>query len=226
MMQLFESAIENESDVWLTDPRLIKSLGPFDLDPCSPLNRPWDTAKKHYTVVDDGLLQPWTGRVWCNPPYSKKAPWVKRCSNHGDAVLLIFSTTDTIDFHRYIFQKADSIFFIAGRLTFYDRSGKPRHRAPKPSCLVAYGENNSIALANSGLQGEHLPVKYTPMLIVGISPTWVSVVSIAVERAGKDAPQAVYEIVERMAPGKIINNQHWKAKVRQCLQVIRKQQNN
>lgn len=30
----------------LTPPELIKSLGEFGLDPCSPINRPWDTAKK------------------------------------------------------------------------------------------------------------------------------------------------------------------------------------
>jgi len=27
-------------------------MGKFDLDPCSPIKRPWDTAKKHYTELD------------------------------------------------------------------------------------------------------------------------------------------------------------------------------
>lgn len=55
-------------DEWLTPPSIIRSLGAFDMDPCSPLNRPWDTAENHYTIEDDGLSKPWTGRVWCNPP--------------------------------------------------------------------------------------------------------------------------------------------------------------
>jgi hypothetical protein len=57
---------------WLTPPRILEALGEFDLDPCAPLERPWDTAKKHYTTEDDGLIQPWFGRVWCNPPYGKE----------------------------------------------------------------------------------------------------------------------------------------------------------
>lgn len=35
-------------------------------------------APRYYTVKDDGLRQPWDGRVWCNPPYSDIAPWVRR----------------------------------------------------------------------------------------------------------------------------------------------------
>lgn len=55
-------------DEWLTPPEIIRSLGEFDLDPCSPINRPWDTALNHYTIIDNGLKQQWYGRVWCNPP--------------------------------------------------------------------------------------------------------------------------------------------------------------
>lgn len=46
---------------WFTPPELIKSLGEFDLDPCSHTNRPWDTAKTHYAKEDNGLLQQWGG---------------------------------------------------------------------------------------------------------------------------------------------------------------------
>jgi len=56
-------------DEWLTPPQIIKTVGPFDLDPCAPINRPWEMAANHYTVIDNGLNMPWAGRVWCNPPY-------------------------------------------------------------------------------------------------------------------------------------------------------------
>jgi hypothetical protein len=46
----FEGKTETGKDEWLTPPEIIKSLGEFDLDPCSPINRPWDTAKNHYTI--------------------------------------------------------------------------------------------------------------------------------------------------------------------------------
>ena len=39
---------------WLTPPDLLSQLPEFDLDPCSPVRRPWPTAKNHYTIEDDG----------------------------------------------------------------------------------------------------------------------------------------------------------------------------
>lgn len=60
------------TDEWLTPPYIIESLGEFDLDPCSPVNRPWDTAKHHYNINDDGLSKDWFGRVWLNPPYGNQ----------------------------------------------------------------------------------------------------------------------------------------------------------
>lgn len=50
-------------DEWLTPPKILQALGPFDLDPCAPVNRPWATAARHYTVADNGLAMPWHGRV-------------------------------------------------------------------------------------------------------------------------------------------------------------------
>ena len=43
------------SDVWLTPPEILHSLGDFDLDPCASRERPWPTADKHLTIDDDGL---------------------------------------------------------------------------------------------------------------------------------------------------------------------------
>lgn len=28
-------------DEWLTPPHILRALGPFDLDTCAPVNRPW-----------------------------------------------------------------------------------------------------------------------------------------------------------------------------------------
>ena len=50
-MKNFNTNTEN-NDTWLTPPSIITSLGEFDLDPCSPINRPWPTAKEHYTIED------------------------------------------------------------------------------------------------------------------------------------------------------------------------------
>ena len=53
-----------KNDEWLTPPEIVRACGQFDLDPCAPIVRAWDTAARHFTVEDDGLAQPWGGRVW------------------------------------------------------------------------------------------------------------------------------------------------------------------
>lgn len=36
-------------------------------------------CERYYTPDDDGLAQPWDGEsVWCNPPYSAIAPWIRK----------------------------------------------------------------------------------------------------------------------------------------------------
>lgn len=210
------------TDVWLTPPYILKALGEFDLDPCSPLDRPWDTAKKHYTINDDGLLQVWNGRVWCNPPYSDVEPWAKKCADHQNAIMLVFSNTQTKWFLKHVWHRAESAFWIQQKIKFYNADGSPgAFTARSPSVLVSYGEHNAQALEESGLNGFHQPIKYTPMIIVGISPSWFSVVSMAVNRAGELDLKVVYDMVESIAPDKIALNQHWKAKVRQQIQRVR-----
>jgi hypothetical protein len=39
----------HSKDEWLTPQFIVQALGAFDLDPCAPVNRPWDTARTHYT---------------------------------------------------------------------------------------------------------------------------------------------------------------------------------
>ena len=154
--QDFNTNTENEEE-WLTPPHIIKTLGEFDLDPChQPVSRRvWDTAKKHYSVEDNGLIQKWEGRVWCNPPYGRQTfDWLKKLAGHGNGIALIFSRTETRGFHSEIWDRADAVFFFKGRLKFYKSNGTEGGTANAPSCLVAYGLNNVKALEDSGLSGK------------------------------------------------------------------------
>lgn len=95
----------SRTDEWLTPPEVIAALGgadSFDLDPCSPIERPWPTARRHLTIVDNGLIQPWDGRVWLNPPYSTSVigQWLARLADHNRGVALIFARTETDAFFR------------------------------------------------------------------------------------------------------------------------------
>lgn len=85
-----------KNDEWLTPPEIIGALGEFDLDPCAPVIRPWDTAYIHYTIQDDGLSKKWQGRVWCNPPFGREAvKWMRRMAEHGNGIALIPARTET-----------------------------------------------------------------------------------------------------------------------------------
>ena len=144
-----------KSEIWLTPPYILKALGDFDLDPCAMIDQPWKTAAAHYTVHDDGLSQPWHGRVWLNPPYGRRtAYWMKRLCAHGNGVALIFARTETAMFFESIWDQATALLFFEGRISFHFPSGQ---RAPAnsgaPSVLVAYGKENAIALETSKLDG-------------------------------------------------------------------------
>ena len=78
-------------DDYYTPKHIFDALGlRFDLDVCAPPGGvPWIPADRHYTREDDGLSQPWTGRVWMNPPYSQATPWVRRFIEHRHGIALV-----------------------------------------------------------------------------------------------------------------------------------------
>lgn len=145
------------TDVWLTPPGILDALGPFDLDPCASIGRPWPTAARHLTVEDDGLASPWhPGEfVWMNPPYGRAAAaWLRRLADHGDGIALIFARTETAMFFESVWGRADAILFLEGRLHFHRPDGtRAAANAGGPSCLVAYGERAVARLCSSGLPG-------------------------------------------------------------------------
>jgi hypothetical protein len=66
----------SETDEYYTPPAYIEAarevMGGIDLDPAScETAQGWIKAKTFYAAADDGLCQPWQGRVWLNPPYGK-----------------------------------------------------------------------------------------------------------------------------------------------------------
>ena len=152
----FEGKSSTGKNEWLTPPHILRRLGPFDLDPCAPINRPWETAEYHYTIEDDGLKQPWFGRVFCNPPYDTTliTQFIKRCAEHKNAIALTCARTDTRLFHDLICPNADSILFIKGRLSFYHASGEQGGTAGAPSCLISFDAANTEILKKCGIEGK------------------------------------------------------------------------
>lgn len=148
-------------ETWLTPRNVMQALGPFDLDPCAaPSPRPWPTAARHIELPEDGLAAEWVGRVWCNPPYGAEAArWLDKLATHGNGISLVFARVDTAMFHEQVWPRAHGILFLRGRITFCDPRGKPaRTNGGAPSCLIAYGEANALALSALPLPGHWVPL--------------------------------------------------------------------
>jgi hypothetical protein len=160
MPNLGNEATVSATDVWLTPPHILEALGPFDLDPCASENRPWNTARQHYTIKDDGLAQSWSGRVWCNPPYGPKmGPFLEKLATHpGGGVALVFARTETRAFFDNVWDKATAILFLKGRLKFHKPDGEVGGTAGSPSVLIAYGEADAEVLKNCKLSGKYIRV--------------------------------------------------------------------
>ena len=137
------------NDEWFTPPEIIKALGDFDLDPCNSIDRPWNTAKVHFTKDDDGLTMPWEGRVWLNPPYCGNTKvWMEKMADHDNGIALIYSRMDNLIFHNLVFPKASGIYFLQRKISFYHKDGTKSNRAGCGSCLISFGIEDRIALSN------------------------------------------------------------------------------
>jgi len=234
-----QSAAPNTVD-WLTPPFVLEALGgagSFDLDPCAPLNRPWDIARQHYTIEDDGLVMPWTGRVWLNPPYTTGVigKWLSRLVEHGTGTALIFARTETAAFHETVWRAGDALLFLEGRLhfhvpadTWFEQKGKPPilvkrgdptpTNAGAPNVLVAYGEQDADMLAESGLPGQFVPLKLRTLFFGFAEPgTWIEEVTKVMRTA--NVPMTLDRLYRALGSSpKAKRNNNWRAKVRQTLQ--------
>ncbi len=142
---------------WLTPPRIIEALGQFDLDPCAHPFQFYKTANEMIAPPDDGLAAKWRGRVYLNPPYGNKActQWLRKLAAHGNGIALVASRTEVEAwFWPFVWEAADAILFIKGRIYFFKPDGTEADgNAGHGSVLAAYGAKNVIALQNCGIEG-------------------------------------------------------------------------
>jgi len=150
-----------ETVVWLTPPSILDALGPFDLDPCAaPEPMPWPTARRHIGLPQDGLQEPWAGRVWLNPPYGRDVgTWLAKLGRHGRGTALVFARTETEWFRPTVWEAATGILFIEGRLHFHRPDGtRAPHNSGAPSVLIAYGADDAMRLRESGIAGRYFQI--------------------------------------------------------------------
>lgn len=145
----------NEDYEWYTPPFIFDNLKTrFDLDPCSPgKDKCIVPALAHYVLPDNnGLIDPWFGLVFCNPPYGRYVDkWLKRCAEHNNGIALVFARTSTKWFQS-IAPTTSLICFINKRLKFISgKTGQLGDSAGADSMLMAWGNEAKEILINSNL---------------------------------------------------------------------------
>lgn len=122
MARMRERPFRGARDDWKTPRWVLERLGSFTMDPSGG-------------TEDDGLMMPWEGCVFINPPYGPwTGKWCDRLLLHGDGIALVAARTDTTWFQRAANAGA-ALFFFRGRLRFDEGEGRPMF----PSALIAVG---------------------------------------------------------------------------------------
>lgn len=126
------------------------------LDPC------WDPesavqAKQAYDVrqQQDGLILPWSGRVWLNPPYSNTSSWIVRAAQHaaagGEVLALVQAAVGSAYWRSYVWPWA-SICCLSPRPKF----GRPAAHGPTKGAMVDH------AVIYYGPDHNHFAVTWAP----------------------------------------------------------------
>lgn len=104
--------------------------------------------ERYYTIEDNGLLQSWAEeRVWCNPPYSDIAPWVRKAWLEPDALVVMLLPANRTEqgwWQEYVEPHRDkkgsrlSCEFLPGRLRFvaHDRETVGPNERPPFGCAL------------------------------------------------------------------------------------------
>ena len=136
------------NDDWYTPAWIFEKMGlEFDIDVSAPPGGiSWIPAKRHFTMAEDGLLQPWEGRVWMNPPFSKMTPWADKFREHRNGVALLPLTKNR--WSQSVWESDARMVMLPSDLKFM-KGGKPMGMF-LPSLLVAFEDECVEAISKIG----------------------------------------------------------------------------
>jgi len=156
-MALHEQSV-GKTDEWFTPPSVFEALDThFDMDVAHPgydiVN--WVPATWLLTKKEDGLVHPWTGFVWMNPPFGPRngiTPWLEKFVQHGNGIALTPDRTSAPWFQEFVWG-VDLILFVSPKIRFIDRNGNPGKSPAQGTALCALGELGCQSLRNAQVNG-------------------------------------------------------------------------
>jgi hypothetical protein len=154
------------SDDYYTPAWVFERMGiDFDLDVCAPPGGiPWIPAARFFTQEDDGLAQPWEGRVWMNPPFSRSGvvgkdasvrragfrtgtgDWVRRFIEHGHGIAL--TQVSRSNWWASLWNEADAV--VMRHPLLFVGEDPARKSIFMPTAFAAFGEECVEAISKLG----------------------------------------------------------------------------
>jgi len=146
--RLFGIADALDSDAWYTPSWIFEGMDfTFDIDVASPDGGlEWLPARKFYTVADDGLLMPWEGYVWCNPPYSAPTAWCRKWATHDPGGCLLIRADVSTSGPFAAMSAATSLYVPPKRLQFVSGVGSPTGAVNFSTLILGRGAAIDAAL--------------------------------------------------------------------------------
>jgi phage N-6-adenine-methyltransferase len=147
-MSSFQKKFESTKQDWTTPKHFFDELN-AEFSFTTDLAASQDNAlcQQFYTKEDNGLVQPWHGACWLNPPFgdksSKMVDWIKRAwqetQDRDDLTVVVFipARTNTRWWHQYC-MKAAEVRFVCGRPRF----GDAKHGLPQPLALIIFRKHD------------------------------------------------------------------------------------
>lgn len=154
-----------KSDDWYTPRYIFDALGEqFDLDVAAPRLGPRHVpASDWHCDTTDGLIAPWSGFVWMNPPFghqSTKRKWLARFFDHGNGIALLPDRTSAPWWQEYA-PRASAVLFIAPKVKFERPDGTRGEQSGTGTTLFAAGERGADAL----MRAQSLGVAFQPLAV-------------------------------------------------------------
>lgn len=135
---------------------LVEVFGKFRLDAAA--SRKDTLCKWFFTKNDNGLLQPWRNRTFCNPPFAETKHWVQKAyfemtERKIESVLILPVGCSQQWYHS--FATAGVVYIPSRRINFDLPDGTPTDRADRDTIILHFDpkslQTRMDAIAEKGL---------------------------------------------------------------------------